>query len=523
MKGFRGFLPLLLLVAGCGSLAPKPALKVTPSSAVLAPGETLALEAALTGVKGGVRWRADRGRIEARGLKATFTAPDYPTDATVYVESEQDPRLRAEVKIMVRSKGLLGPRIRITGDAALVFSRVGEARTFAVEIYDEAGNPVPEASVEFSSADPTRFKVEKTGPKTARVVALSDSVGTVRITARYGGAEAWGQAVFAELRDEARRLDPELLLDAEWDRAARAWTRIVVRRDATTEALEPGHVVFFGDRAGVWGRVLGVRLEADRVVLTTGKAALPDVFKRLSYRAETPKVRIRTEVHPGGAGFLRVMSETGEDRLIPLGACSASDDGVEIREPYIGPVDEFWVEAYVELEFSFTSPLDRAGFVLHGEAGLVGDAGGVTVTDPSVEITCPLYSDRVRIPVVSVVLLNVNVDLYPSLGVYADVTAAGTRIALEGPGSRHWRGRRRGWRPHGLLHGHGRRLHPLRAALPGLHRSRRHPHLQGPRHLSRRLRGRGRLRRTRPGPGQGDRVAVSPVFRRRAGFSRPAL
>ncbi len=433
MKGFRWFLPLFLLVAGCGSLAPKPGVKVSPSLAVVAPGKTLSLKAELVGIKGGVRWRADRGRIEARGLKATFTAPDYPTDVTIQVESEKDPSLRAEVKIMVRTKGMLGPRIRITGDAALVFSQVGEARTFAVEVYDAAGNPVPEASVEFASEDPARFRVEKAGPKTARVVALSNTVGTVRITARYGGAEAWGQAVFAELRDEARRLDPELLLDAEWDRAALAWTRVVVRRDARTEALKPGHVVFFGDRAGVWGRVLDVRLEADRVVLTTGKAALPDIFKRLSYRAETPKVRIRTEVHPGGAGFLRVMSESGEDRLIPLGACSTSSDGVEIREPYIGPVHEFWVEAYAELEFSFTSPLDRAGFVLHGEAGLVGDAGGVTVTDPSVEITCPLYSDRVRIPVVSVVLLNVNVDLYPSLGVYADVTAAGARVALQGP------------------------------------------------------------------------------------------
>ena len=424
----------LFLLAGCGTIGSgPPQLLVSPQEATLGPGESVEIAAELKGVDGGVLWNVQRGQITANGLKATYTAPDYPTDVTIRVVSKEDPRVFAEVPIRVRARSLLGPRIRIVSDAALIFTRAGEERTFAVEVYDEAGQPVPDAAVEFVSDDPARFSVERTGPKTARVKALSGTLGTVRIVARYGDAEAWGQAVFAELREEARRLDPGWLLGADWDRANRAWTRIVLRRTPETEALKPGHVVFFGDRTGVWGKVLAVDLESDRVVLATGKAALPDVFKRLSYRSETPKVRIQTEVHPGGAGFLRVTSETGESRLVPLGACSVSGEGVEIREPYIGPVHEFWVEAYVELEFSLTSPLDRAAFVLHGEAGLVGDAGGVTVTDPSVEVTCPLYNDRIRIPVASVVLLNVNVDLYPSLGVYATVASAGTRIELQGP------------------------------------------------------------------------------------------
>ncbi len=433
MRGMAGVAGILLLLAACGG-PPSKRLVVVPDALVLAPGGEARLEARLSGVSGGVRWKAERGTIVGTGTAVTYRAPDHPADDRVVVESLADPGLRAEVRVAVRSGGVVGNRIRVVSDRALVFGRVGEQRVFEVEVLDVLGRPIPDARVRFESADPARFRVTPLGPRKARVEALDDTLGTVRIRARYGDAETWGQAVFAEFQPEALYLSGDLVLDADWDPARRAWVRVVLRRGPETEGLRAGQVFFTGDRTGVWGRIVSVRVESDRVVLTTAKAALPDLFRRLRYRDETPEVAVQSVLLPGGQAALRVQS--GDDvRWVPLGACETDLEGVEIVEPYLGEIRRFWIEAYVELEFGL-DPLDRAGLVFHGEAGLVADGGRVRVDTPSGEIYCRLWQGEVSLPAVSILVLSINVDLYPQVYVYADIAASGASLLLQGPRAR---------------------------------------------------------------------------------------
>jgi len=431
----RGWIPFLLaaLLAACSSPVRK-AIEVVPAELVLERGEEAVLEARLRGLSGAVRWRAERGTILGSGLRVTYRAPDFPVDDRVVVESVEDPAIRAEVPVIVRDRGLLGNRIRIVSDAALVFTEVGEERLFEVEVYDAFGRPVRDPEVTFTSDAPDRFEVVRVGPTKARVRARSDTLGTVRIRARYGEAETWGHALFAELQPNARRIEGTLVLEGEWDPDRRAWTRVVLARTLETEALAPGDVFFTGDRTGVWARVEAVRLEPDRVVLTTGKARLADIFRRLRYRAETPKVAVQSVLFSDGRAALRIQSG-GDERLVPLGTCETDLVGAEIVEPYFGEVREFYIEAYVELEFGF-DPLDRAGFVIHGAYGLIADTGRIEIESPRGLLTCTLWEGEISLPVVSIVVASVNVDLYGEAYVYADLQLDETRFLLQGPRAR---------------------------------------------------------------------------------------
>ncbi len=433
MRRITSLVGILLLLAACGA-PPAKRLTVVPDALVLAPGGEARLEARLSGVTGGVRWRAERGTIVGAGTAVTYRAPGHPADDRVVVESLADPGLRAEVRVSVRSGGVVGNRIRVVSDRALIFGRVGEQRVFEVEVLDDLGRPVPDARVRFESADPARFRVTPIGPRKARIEALDDALGTVRILARYRDAETWGEAVFAEFQPDALHLAGDLVLEADWDPARRAWVRVVLRRTPETEGLRAGQVFFTGDRTGVWGRIASVRVEPDRVVLVTGKAALPDLFRRLRYRDETPEVAVQSVLLPGGRAALRVQSG-GDVRLVPLGACETDLEGVEVTEPYLGEIRRFWIEAYVELEFGL-DPLDRAGLVFHGEAGLVANGGRVRVDTPSGEVFCRLWQGEVSLPAVSILVLSINVDLYPQVYVYADVTASGASLLLQGPRAR---------------------------------------------------------------------------------------
>ncbi len=422
---------VLLGLAACGGPSGAP-LRVEPGQVAVEPGGRVTLEA--LGGPANLEWVVAKGSLQVDGRTATYTAPPYATDDEVVVRGGDS---EVRVSVLVRPQGAMGPRLVITGERALVFTRVGETRVFTVEVYDVFGEPVPDARVEFVSDDPARFRVESTGPKTARVTALTGELGTVRLRARYQGAEAWAHAVYAELQPYAQRLDPAWVLEAEWSEATMSWTRVVLKRTPETEALEAGQTFFTDDRTGLWGRIEAVRLQNDRVEVDLSKAAMTQIFRRLSYSAVTPRYRVEATVVPGGAGFLRVLGEDGSERIVPLSACQVST-GVEIEEPRIDHVFEVWVETELELEpgFSLEAVLDRAAFVLHSEAGLEASGGRISYRAGDATIDCTLGSWDVSIPTVSVLILTLNVDLFPAVGLYATLADSDSRVEVAGPSAR---------------------------------------------------------------------------------------
>ena len=310
-----GVLLALLILAGCSS--PGVRLRVAPETAEIEPGGTLELVA--EGLPGdALVWEAAYGTLTGSGPTRLYRAPDFPVDDRLVVYSPSDPRLRTEVRIAVRSAQRLRPRIEVTGELALVFTHEGEERLVEALVYDAAGNPLPEAELSFASEDPQAFAVEPAGPRSARVRAHTQEATSARIFVRYGDLETWAYAVRARLQPNAVRLQDADLVEATWDPQAQAWTRVLLRRTEDTEALGEGRVVFSGDRAGVWGRVLHAEPEGDRIALELGPAALEEVFAELDYRARAPDFAARARI---GAAGLRLESADGAERLVPLGPC----------------------------------------------------------------------------------------------------------------------------------------------------------------------------------------------------------
>ncbi|WP_456481118.1 hypothetical protein [Oceanithermus sp.] len=319
MRFGLGVLLTLLILAGCSS--PGTRLSVAPETAELEPGGTLELVA--EGLPGDTLvWEAAYGTLAGTGTSRLYRAPDFPADDRVIVYSQTDPRLRAEVRIAVRSARRLRPRVEIAGDLALIFTREGEERLVEALVYDAAGNPIPEAELRFTSEDPQAFAVEPSGPRSARVRALTQEATSARIFVRYGDLETWAYAVRARLQPDAVQLEDADLLEATWDPQAQAWTRVLLRRTGATEALSEGQVVFSGDRTGVWGRILRAEPDGDRIALELGPAALEEVFAELDYRARAPGFAARARL---GTAGLRLSSVGGAERLVPLGPCEAGD------------------------------------------------------------------------------------------------------------------------------------------------------------------------------------------------------
>jgi len=392
----RRWLWLLLalgLFAACS--APPAGLRVSPAEATLEPGEELVLTAAGADPDDLV-WTAEYGTLIPEGAQARYRAPDYPVDDRIEVVRGSNPRERVEVTVRVRGSGVLAPRIRVRSDLALLFTRAGETRELAVVVYDAAGRPDPEAAVRFSSDDPERVTVEATGPQTARVRALVNEPGTVRLRIRAQDAEAYAWAVTAELRPEAVRLEDAWILGVTWDPDALAWTGIVLERTPETEALRPGQVVFSGDRAGVWGRVEAVRTEGGRVALDLGPAGLSDVFWNLDYQAELPPYPVTLSA--AGEGVRLARGADGGERLAAGEPCPGLERGADAG----GRIE---ARAFLELRV-VDGALEAARWRLNLEGEL--EDGGFTLDTQAGAAGCTLARLQTRLPPLSWLLFSLR-------------------------------------------------------------------------------------------------------------------
>ncbi len=390
---------LWLLVLALGLLAacsgPPAGLRVSPDEATLEPGAELELVASGADPTDLV-WSAEHGTLVIDGSRALYQAPDYAVDDVIEVVRASDPRERVRVNVRVRGAGALTPRIRVSSDLALVFTHAGEERELTVVIYDAAGRPDPEAAAAFTSDAPDRVAVEPLGPRRARVRALDDEVGSVRLRIRSDDAQTYAWAVVARLQPGARRIEPDWILDARWDADALAWRELVLLRSPETEALAEGQVVFSGDRAGVWGRVAALHGDAERIVLTLDPANLSDVFAELDYRATLPPY---PAAFSGGAeGAFQLRGADGSERLLRFDAC-----GGWRREGEAS--GSFAAEAALQLRIT-AGTLARSRW--SARLGGALEYGVLAVEADAADAACELSRFRAQLPPVSWLLFQVT-------------------------------------------------------------------------------------------------------------------
>ncbi len=418
MRG-RWWLLVLALAWLAACSAPPAGLRVSPDEVTLEPGEELELVASGADPADLV-WAAEHGTLVVDGDRALYRAPDYAVDDVVEVVRASDPRERVLVSVRVRGAGALTPRIRVISDLALVLTHAGEERELAVVVHDAAGHPDPDATVTFTSDAPDRVAVEALGPRRARVRALKDDVGSVRLRIRSGDAETYAWAVVARLQPQARRIEPDWILDARWEPDERAWRELVLLRSPETEALAEGQVVFSGDRAGVWGRVAALRKSAERIVLSLDPAELSDVFAELDYRASLPPY---PAAFSGDAeGTIQLHGPGGSEQLLRSGACT----GWKREGAASG---SFAVEGELRLRIR-AGALTRARWRAH--LGGTLEYGPLSVESAEADPSCQLTRLQAELPPISWLLFQValGVEMTSQADLAAD--AAPARVQLPG-------------------------------------------------------------------------------------------
>ena len=401
---------VVALLAGCAEQGPR--LVVAPDRLELAPGEEQAMAARLEGLEGEVVWTAEHGVIIGQGLQVVYRAPDYPVEDVITVISKDDPRLRAEARVIVSGSGELGPRIEIASDLALIFSQVGEQRRVRARVYDAAGRLLTDARPTFVSTDPQSFAIDYDEEGNAIVTALSDEVQSVPLIVRYQDQETRAVAVFTHLQPGVVRLPADLLLSGDWQSGG--WASLVLKRTPETEALEPGTIFFSGDAGAFWGRIDAVELADGSVTLITSPARLEEIFSDLDYRAQTPPFRVSASwsdghlrADAGGRSYVARLEScndltadlSGEEEL-------TAEAGVNLRI-VAGQVQEG--SFYLDLNDALSSPVE---LVAHGEQG-----------------DCQVASWRTKTEPVSLLVARVSVSLESRLGLFFE-GASGAELRL---------------------------------------------------------------------------------------------
>ena len=405
MRWFGLVILAVVLLAGCAKQGPR--LVVAPDRLELEPGEEQPLTARLDGFEGEVVWKAEQGTIIGTGLSVIYRAPDFPADDVVTVTSKDDPRLTAEVRISVRAAGALSPRLEVSGDLALVFTRVGQTRPLAVRACDAAGKPLAGARVRVQSADPESFAVSYDDEGNPLVTALKDDVQSVPLLVRYQGYETRATAVFARLKPQARYLEPSWIREA--DGAGGFWNSVVLERNPTTASLQPGQVFFSGDAGAVWGRIDAVELGDDTVTLLTSPAGLQDVFSDLDYQAETLPLRVKAVWREG-----RVSADAG------FGAGGARLEGCPNLAADPRAEQELTATATVRVRISGGELQEGAlSLDLRDHLGLAA-----TLKSAGEPADCSLSGWRVRGGRLSLLLARLQFDYDSSLNAFASGPAA---------------------------------------------------------------------------------------------------
>lgn len=77
-------------------------VELSPEAITMAPGETHAFAAVVTGSDdGGIEWSATCGEVEGSGTTGIYTAPDVPTTCIVQARSTADPVVSASATVSV--------------------------------------------------------------------------------------------------------------------------------------------------------------------------------------------------------------------------------------------------------------------------------------------------------------------------------------------------------------------------------------------------------------------------------------
>ncbi|HVT19599.1 MAG TPA: hypothetical protein VHQ90_25880 [Thermoanaerobaculia bacterium] len=334
------------------------------------------------------------------------------------------------------------PRIEFTSDRSLALRAIGDKATLQVNVFGAAGHLLPDATVTWTSSDPSLVEVTPSGPSSAVVRAAGNPPASVVIRATYRDVEADALVLLATPA-------PTTVLISSADVIAQTADTLTLRATAQTRAVQPGQIFASGDRSGVLARVASI-LGADNqsVIFSVTPASLVEAFTQLTIGVSGQSTRLTGSFHlPRGSD--RAATEfvvdglVQEEPLVSLREVKCSVDGS--RSPAItleGAEISFdvTVEPYLRTNVQPDNILFHLGEITTFSLGAVGEirvnisTGSITVgTHLEGKLECSLELTTGSLPAFAYGPFTATLDVTPKLGVEGTATFDSPSLRLKGP------------------------------------------------------------------------------------------
>lgn len=165
------------------------------------------------------------------------------------------PRLMQPILSFAKSQ----PTIVFTSDRSVALSGIGSTYQFAAKVTNMRRQP----KFIWQSSDPKVVSIDVAGVATAR-----QTRGSVTIIASARGVDSQsGSAIIAHPR-------PGTVLLSSNEVLRNGRKRVVLVRDKTTSAVQPGDILLSGNAAGVLARVVSVEKRTKTVIVETNSTSL---------------------------------------------------------------------------------------------------------------------------------------------------------------------------------------------------------------------------------------------------------
>jgi len=334
-------------------------------------------------------------------------------------------------------------RMEIMSDRSFILTDAGDTAELRAGVVLDDGSIDRSAEIQFTSSNPDLIEVDATG----RIRALSDEIGSANIVLEYGDlAPVHALVAIANLAPETLKVENDWLIDDQLVDPDQEIARVVLVRNAQTEALQPGDILISDDKLGLLDEIIAAEVRDDRVVLQTRPASLVDAFQDLLIDSKGPPLEssgvLDEDAHVDDQGnIIEPATAIPGQRLEPAA----------LFEIEVGPFTCEFDGSMSDLNLSGYSLAHRINLVpgviiqienyslrqfdmfVDGEVGVEAAVGQVELTGLSASVDCKReFADIpfVGVPIVGPLLVDKSLE--PAIGMEIEAGYTGS-LELEGP------------------------------------------------------------------------------------------